>query len=490
LIAVEVFQLSCFSQPKNDMRNFFFLLLLLASLVFQQGFAQEKHRLFVLTDIENEPDDAQSMVRLLLYSNVIDIEGLVATTSTHLRDKTAEYRIQEIVEAYGKVRGNLLLHESGYPEMSYLTSIIKKGVPRYGMQGVGVGHDSEGADWLIQAVDKEDDRPLWVSVWGGANVLAQALWKVRESRSASELAEFVSKIRVYTISDQDDSAPWIRKEFPDLFYIVSPGENYLHATWSGISGERWYKFASGADTTKILNPWLRENIMEGHGPLGAEYPPIEYAMEGDTPSFLSLIPNGLNDPERPDFGGWGGRYEWYTPRYLPYHHLNSLEPESRPIWTDASDEVVGNDGKVYIDNHATIWRWRDAYQNDFAARMDWTVQPKNAANHPPVASVKGPLEVNVKVGESIQLDASSSTDPDGDELQYRWIHYPEPGNYWYPKWIPLKMENANSAVLLLGVDNRVQLAEPQNTHIILQVTDQGEPQLTRYQRVIVNILPQ
>jgi len=465
--------------------------LLLPILLFFYGlsFAQEKHRLLVLTDIENEPDDAQSMVRLLLYSNQIDIEGLVATTSTHLRDKTAPWRIEEIVDAYGKVRENLLLHEDGFPTTDYLNSIIKTGISRYGMQGVGEGQNSEGSDWLIEMVDKKDNRPLWVTAWGGTNVLAQALWKIRSTRSSQELASFVSKIRVYTISDQDDSAPWIRREFPNLFYIVSPGEYYLHATWSGISGERWYKFASGADTTKILNPWLKEHIRENHGPLGAEYPAIEYAMEGDTPSYLSLIPNGLNVPERPDFGGWGGRYELYTPRYKPYHNRAELPPESRPIWTDTQDEVIGNDGKVYIDNHATIWRWRDAYQNDFAARMDWSVMAFDQANHPPVPVIEQPAQFNVRVGESITLNALGSADPDGDKLNYRWVHYPEAGNYWYYHWIPVIMENADTPVMTFKISDRVTLSEPQHTHVVLEVTDDGKPQLTRYQRVIINILP-
>jgi hypothetical protein len=52
--------------------------------------SNDRHRVIVLTDIENEPDDAQSMVRFLLYSNHYDVEGLIATTSQHLRNSNAE----------------------------------------------------------------------------------------------------------------------------------------------------------------------------------------------------------------------------------------------------------------------------------------------------------------------------------------------------------------------------------------------------------------
>lgn len=448
-----------------------------------------KARVVVLTDIENEPDDAESMVRFLVYSNHYDVEALIATTSTHLRDTTAEWCIREIVRAYGQVRDNLLLHEPGFPTEAYLSARIKKGIARYGLQGVGPGMDSEGSDYLISVVDKDDPRPVWVTIWGGANVLAQALWNVRQTRTPAELARFVSKLRVYTISDQDDSAYWIRTEFPDVFYIVSPGENYRHATWSGISGEPWYHFASGADSSLVRNPWLREHIMENHGPLGAEYPEVEYAMEGDTPSFLSLIQNGLNVPERPDYGGWGGRYEYYQPRFLPYRHSSDKRPETRPIWTDAVDEVVGKDGRIYIDNHATIWRWRDAYQHDFAARMDWCVRPYEEANHPPIAKLAGENEVILRVGETLTLDGSESSDPDGDELDYRWIHYQEVGTFWNVPWRTLQLGPTTSAKLQLSLPENVRLDVPQTTHFILQVTDRGTPALTRYQRVIVHLMP-
>jgi hypothetical protein len=452
--------------------------------------SETKHRVLVLTDIENEPDDAQSMVRFLLYSNHFDVEGLIATTSQHLRDRTAEWRIKEIVEAYGKVRDNLILHEPGFPTLAYLQSVILKGIPRYGMTGVGPEMDSEGSEWLIKVVDKDDDRPVWVTVWGGANTLAQALWKVRQTRTPDELQKFVSKLRVYTISDQDDSGFWMRKEFPDLFYIVSPGGYYRQATWSGISGEQWYRFASGADTTIVGNNWLRGNIIENHGPLGAQYPKSDYIMEGDTPSFLSLINNGLNNAERPDYGGWGGRYELYTPHFSPYLRYDYHQPETRPIWTDVRDEVTGHDGSIFISNHATIWRWREAFQNDFAARMDWTIKSFKDANHPPLAKISGSTNITIKVGQDITLDATASTDPDGDELKYKWIHYPEAGTYWH--WRGNRgvvMENANSAVMTLRIPREVEITSPHTTHIILQVTDTGTPALTRYQRVIVNVLP-
>jgi hypothetical protein len=234
---------------------------------------QDRRRVLVLTDIGNEPDDSQSMVRFLVYANEFDVEGLVATSSVHLRDRVNPRMIAERVEAYGKVRDNLTKHADGYPTEAALRERIKSGQPALGMRGVGKGKDSEGSDWIITVVDRDDPRPVWVTVWGGANTLAQALWKVKETRGPEQVERFVAKLRVYTISDQDDAGPWLRRTFPDLFYIVSPGFIYTKATWSGISGDRFYKF-SGPDFSLVSNAWVDEHIQHGHGPLGALYPDI------------------------------------------------------------------------------------------------------------------------------------------------------------------------------------------------------------------------
>ena len=453
---------------------------------------RQKDRLLVLTDIEADPDDTQSLVRLLLYANLIDIEGLVATTSVHQKTRVAPESIERVIRAYGDVQPNLSRHESGFPMEEDLLGLVKQGRAEYGMQGVGDEKDSEGSDWIIRVLEDDDERPLWISVWGGPNTLAQALYRIRETKTEEEAERLISKLRVYTISDQDDSAIWIRSNFPNLFYIVSPG-NYGRATWIAINN-----FVPGIDNETISNRWLAENIQQGHGPLGALYPDVAWGMEGDTPAFLPLIPNGLNVPERPDWGGWGGRYELYIPEPTPLSNALAAPgqedvsvAETRPIWTNADDHhvpyvprdygrSVRRDTVSFTSNKATLWRWRDAFQNDFAARMDWTLMSYEEANHPPVPPPGE--EITVKSGEYFALDGSGTTDPDGDALSYLWFQYPEVGSYAEP--IRLYAENLYRLFI-----RAPEVDKPETTHFILSVTDKGTPALTRYKRVIVNIVP-
>lgn len=435
--------------------------------------APPKPRLFVLTDISNEPDDEESLVRLLVYANEFDLEGLAATTSIHLRDRTRADIIHGHIDAYAQVRENLLLHAPGFPSAERLHSLVVTGQPGLGMTSVGEGRSTEGSRALIEAALRPDPRPLWVAVWGGANTLAQALWDVKYSRTPRELDTIVAKLRVYTISDQDDSGRWMRITFPDLFYVVSPsvvgGAEYFTSTWSGISGDRRYKTGEMVDFALVDNPWLTENIIENHGPLGARYPKLSYIMEGDTPSFLNLIGNGLASDVSPAWGGWGGRYE-----------LRQSYGETRPIWTNSRDTVTLADGREHTSNQATVWRWRRAYQHDFAARMDWCVQPRGKANHNPVAVVNGvagkaPLRLSAKAGESVRLSSEGSSDPDGNGITATWMSYAEAGT------CTARIEGSAAVMPKTG--------KPCTAHVILTVTDDGAPALSAYRRVIVEVQP-
>lgn len=458
-----------------------------------------KKRLFVLTDIEADPDDAQSLIRLLLYSNDIDIEGLAATTSAPQPDLVAPETIHAIIDQYAKVQPNLVLHDRDYPTAEALRAIVRQGVPLYGMKGVGDGHSSTASQALIRALERPDPRPLWVSVWGGPNVLAQALFTIRATRTPQQAEALYRKLRVYTISDQDDSGPWIRRNFPSIFYIVTPW-SWGRATWMGMANRLPH-----SDLDIVSDAWIAQNIQQGHGPLGAAYPDVAYGMEGDTPSFLGLIPNGLNEMEHPDWGGWGGRYEHYTPVLSSDIEAGALgpnEPETRPIWTNAEDTYappsaeplpVGPPGPPMPkrpafevkDNYVTLWRWRSAYQNDFAARMDWTTKAYRESNHAPVVRLNGPAAFTVRSGQTFDLDAASTTDPDGDSLSFFWFQYREAGSY--PGAVSFGYLSPK-----LNIIRKIQapvVSRPETVHFIVAVTDKGTPPLTRYKRVIVTILP-
>lgn len=461
-----------------------------------------KPRLIVISDIGNEPDDQMSLVRLLVYSNELDIEALIAATSTWQKTVIHPETMRSLVEAYGQVRPNLLLHAAGWPDAADLASRVHPGQPAYGLAATGAGKASEGSQAIVRAIEKSDQRPLWITIWGGANTLAQALLDLRAAHPGPELDALIARLRVYSISDQDDAGPWIRREFPSLFYIVAPSTptsgEYAYATWTGISGDMYYRNGDGADSTTVTNEWLDSNI-RAKGPLGKAYPRFMFIMEGDTPSWLGLIDNGLNAYRRPDWGGWGGRYVYRQPY-----------GETHLIWTQGGDEffransqdtVTGVDGRPHTSDQATIWRWRAAFQNDFAARMSWTVADYAHANHNPLVEVNGhsgtaPIEIDLQAGQSVTLDASASTDPDSQPLAFHWFHYAEAGSAdGNLAAVTLAGAETAQATVTAGSPCRpawlplVPCKGPGVAHIILAVTDNGSPRLTSYRRIILHVQP-
>jgi hypothetical protein len=453
------------------------LLVMLVSLgsTFSPSLAQDvpRPRLIVLTDISSltpgvaEPDDAQSLIRLMLYANEFEIEGLIATSNLGHGQKTRPDLIRQVVDAYEKVQPNLLFHDPRYPAAEVMRRRIKAGQERAGlkvpvMESVGDGRDTEASDWIIKSVDRPDPRPLWVVIWGGSADLAQALWMIRRDRTPEELSRFVSKLRVHAIGDQDSTGPWIREQFPDLYIITQ------RRAYRGM-----YR---GGDRSLVSSDWVEMHI-HGHGALGDLYPnyrggdiwsgtlgPVQGIKEGDTPSFLSLVHNGLSDPVYPWLGSWGGRFQGGG------HHLSDIP--------DLDLQTKGGpDPRM-----SSVYRWREAFQADFAARLDWCVKPFEAANHPPNVQIKGPSSRQIQPCETISLDASATTDPDGNGLSFQWsIYPPEP--------------NIEKLVKILGGDTatpRIEIgAIPLGKTIpmLLTVKDNGSPKLSRYGRLLLRVAP-
>lgn len=412
-------------------------------------------RVINMTDLGADPDDEQSLVRQLVMANEYDLEGLIVSTGCWLKSQESTEMLDTIVDAYAEAFPNLYVHSADFPNPEYLRSITAMGQTGYGMSDVGEGRDSVGSDMIIEAVDRDDPRPVWVMCWGGCNPVAQALWTVQQNRSEAQLAEFVSGLHVYDVLGQDDAGTWIAKTFPDLLYIRATGVVF-----------GW----------QPTDEWLAENI-QSHGPLGAVYPDRMYATEGDTPAFLHVYPNGLNDPTDVSQGGWGGRFE-----------ADQLEGVRGMRCMEGEDELY-DPYRMYGDapeSGRSIARWRSAIENDFAARMDWSITAVYGdANHHPVAVLNGDdgrsvIRHHVSAGDVVALSAEGSRDPDGDRLGYSWSIYLEPSTYSGD----VDIQNQSEPEVMIRVPDD---ASGTSIHVILEVSDNGEPSLISYRRMVLLI---
>ena len=457
------------------------LLLLLA--LPMMGWAAEqtlKPRLVVCTDIapaDVEPDDMESMVRLMAYADLFEVEALITSVGWNCDPypkEWAEY-LQRVIEAYRKDVPKLMKRSGqttflpiseeeksqfiGYwPSADYMKSRAVMGSERGGIKVIGEGNDSPGSELLIRLADEDDPRPIYVAAWGGANTLAQAIWCVKQTRSAEELKRFVRKFRLYTITDQDmqynmrmdrdySSHMWLRKEFKDdLQFIWDEG------TWQ-----------EQCDLGK-RNWQLHKEHIQGKGNLGKEYPDYKWGVEGDTPSFLYVIPNGLNDPEDPHQAGWAG-----------YHERGLCADSLTTAWTSWQEPVlgisVGYKKRFYPDEI-----------NDFMARMQWA--DEGQGNHNPQVVINGSeglqsLSIEAKAGDMFRLDASKTMDPDGDKLSFLWWQQPEIGE--------TKVTIAHPEESVITIKIPVETSK-ETIHIICEVHDDGPFHLVSYRRIQIHIL--
>ena len=432
-----------------------------------------KPRLVVLTDISTwEPDDHESLIRLLVHADMFEIEGIVITTGWSMDNVNEVKHFKDIatgvIEAYDRDLPNLakrsnqngFAHDTerqqiGYwPSADYLKERIMFGSMYMGMDKVGAENISDGSNLIVQLAGEDDDRPIWVCFWGGGNTLAQAIWQVGQEQDESGLKVFLNKIRAYAITDQDrpqkssfetSSHAWMRREFSeDLLFI-----------WDDCA----WKYQNGTGKNKWSDYELH---IQDHGNLGNQYPKYVWGVEGDTPSFLHIMPNGLNNPDQPTQVSWGGYSQWGKGEDdNGYSYVN---------YTGGKSEICRRYGDYFYA--ATF--------NNFAARMDWAKE--GMGNRNPIIVIDGDsslsaIKKKTKAGTNISLDASASYDPDGDSLSYKWWVQPEAGTYTGK--IIILNSNAKNATLQLPLE-----AVGESFHIICEVTDNGMHNLSSYRRLI------
>lgn len=484
---------------------------LILSVIVHLSIAQSKFRLIVLADMGNEPDEMQQMTHLLMYNNEIDIEGLIAVTGIWLRpdfDGPA-YRkrlhpdlLYKLIDGYSEVYENLKKHDDGWHTPEYLRGIVRTGQQNYGIDDVGDCNSSPGSKLIVNAVLKDDPRPLYVVVNAGSNTLAQAIYDYRQSHSEEDLRAFISKLIVYENGAQDDAGAWILKNFPDIHWIRSINQKNAYGGNTGVEagdskGLGPWVWKPYSNSVEGVHDWATENIQTNHGALGALYPDrfdigrFHFIEGGGTVPWIGLIEPDLYDPYHPDWGGFSGRYTSQKQANvwsIYYPTISKREKEefqgfmayadTSDTWTDPSD------GKTYNNINTPVHRWRQVLFNDFKCRMDWCVAEYKNANHPPVAVLNGLPGNGIKflkaeAGKTIQFDASGSSDPDGDNLIIKWWVYPEAGTYTGE--IAIKDPNQPKCSIRVPKD-----ASGETIHLILEVRDENKiASLYDFQRIVI-----
>jgi hypothetical protein len=417
----------------------------------------DRLRCIIETDAGGDPDDEQSLVRFLLYADEWDVEEIIANRAT-ARDgenlnpeRTGLGIVRRALDAYAECYPRLVQHDPRYPKPEQLRERTM----------AGYEDTEDGVNLILRALDNPDPRSVWYSNWGtdhgsARSCLKRALDRVLRERGPEGYARFKQKLRLSSADAFGEhtstlSPPW--KLWVDTFRPEAGGRRWYHR-FSALTAT-----AGGFD--------IERDVRSGHGPLGSLYPTntTHRQKEGDSMSFIYLIPTGLSDPEEPTWGSWAGRYGPQD------------DPGKAYYWANQEDEWQGATNR---DN--TLARWAVHLQNDFRARMDWCVKPFAQGNHPPRVVLNGSVgaaspRLQAKPGAVLNFDASGTADPDHNSLSFDWSVYPEAGTY--PGRVPLEPKGTTATVHVPSD------ALGKTIHVVLAVTDSGQPPLTRYRRAII-----
>ncbi|GAA2375506.1 DUF1593 domain-containing protein [Dactylosporangium salmoneum] len=478
----------------------------------------QKPRTVVTTDMEQ--DDLASLIRYMFYTNDVDTQGIVYASGkfhwagdgkgTEFFLPGREYKTpqtswrwtgtntiqDQVLAAYAQVYPNLKKHDPNYPKPSELLSKVKVGNIDFENE---MDHDTDGSNLIRDLLLDHDPRPLYLQAWGGTSTIARALKSIEDQYSGtaqwSQIKDAVSKKAVILASGfQDDTyAQYIAPVWPSL-RVENLQAGY--STW-GYNCSRGTGNTRGLPQDRVYfsGAWIKQNIQVG--PLGSLYrswldgqsmpgdqldifgdpklaptgwckplSPYDFLSEGDNVAFNPLFHTGIQDPANPSLGGWGGR---------------SVQTSTSPnLWTMVATEKDETGASV---SAYTTLRWAGAAQNDFAARVQWSLDGNyRNGNHAPDVKIAGNGTVKAKPGSVVNLNGVAN-DPDGGQVATSWWQYQEEGTY------PGKVAIADR-----GGHDHVTVTIPadavpgQTISVILQGTDSGQFPLTRYDRVLIQVI--
>ncbi len=437
-----------------------------------------KPRVIAMTD--GEVDDRCSMVRFLLYTNDIELEAIIQTNSVYQpKGWSSSKWLDEQIDAYEQVYPNLIVHDPSFPSPAEIRRKVYTGdedSSHINVDGISYRRipgtapvinpagwkDTPGSDRIVEILLENDPRPVYIQAWGGGNTAARAFYKLK-SQYPKDYQRAVSKVVMYNIWYQDGAGNYIEKYHPEVTMLLSFN---FSGTWD---------YGSMAFT----NSFVKDIVKNNHGPLGALYKQ-SFISEGDSPSFLYSLENGLRSYENPAYGGWGG--------------LFYKVPGFRNVYRDV--------------DKGSYQRWIEYANRDFWSRLEWCVAEKfEDANHKPVIKIMGDLNRTVKSGETVKLAADiSDSDPVNKKaLMAQYAEVLEQLNIdldqlikstYTPFWWQYKEAGTYDGMIQITdtYKNTIQFVapnvkEPKTIHLILEVKDQGVPALTAFARFIITVLP-
>jgi len=465
---------------------------------------------------DGELDDMNSLIHYLLYANEFDTAGIILTSSQYHWEGSenaptnagkVSYRWEDpewmfdYLERYEEVYDNLKSHNSDYPEPDYLRSVMKMG--NIGYEGEMDGA-TDGSNLIKDAILDNDERTLYIQLWGGPNTTSMALKQIEEEYKDTPewdaiYQKVVNKVVLLACFLQDKTYDnYIAVNWPEITLVDTSGAYAFDESATATPESKTY----------LKGSWMYEHIDYGHGALldkyitygdgthleneipQAQYGSSDEAMklkgaerydflsEGDSPCFFLLIENGLRSMEDWSYGGWSGRM---------VKSEKLINGEALPNYYKYTNDYIASRDAT---EHA-MKRWMADIQQDFAERADWCIESNYTdANHNPSITIQEGLNIEAKPGERVYLNAATS-DPDKDYVNVSWLHYMEAGTYrYYGDADPGKP----SAIEILGnYSKRMSFVVPEDAkngdtiHMIAVARDTGVHNLCAYQRVIITV---